>query len=59
MQLPGPGDAKSGSKLDCKFDRTDADRQTDGNGHLFFRSLGVMERRENIKVASRPMDSIK
>ena len=27
----------------------------DGKGDLFFRTLGVMERRENIKVASRPM----
>ena len=40
-------------------------RQTDGQtdretetGDLFLRSLGVMKDRENVKVESRPMDSI-
>ena len=34
------------------------DRQVDGNGNTVFRTLGLMTHRENIKVASRPMDSI-
>ena len=41
------------------------DRQTDGQmdrqtktGDLFLRPLGVMKGRENVKIASRPTDSI-
>ena len=33
------------------------DRQTE-TGDYFFRSLGVMKRRENLKLAIRPSDSI-
>ena len=37
--------------------RRRTDRQTE-TGLLFFHSLGVMTHRENIKLPSRPMDSI-
>ena len=33
-------------------------RKTDGEENLCFRTLGVMKRRENIKVVIRRMDSI-
>ena len=34
-----------------------ADRQME-TGDIYFRSLGVMNHQENIKVPNRPMDSI-
>ena len=38
-------------------DRQRTDKQTDGKGRLFC-ALGFMIHRENMKVASRPMDLI-
>ena len=51
--LHGQTDAQTDRQTDTRTDRW-ADRRTDRRG----RTLGVMKRRENVKVESPPTDSI-
>ena len=46
-------------KMDADTTHTqrERDKQTDGNGRLLFRIVGVMKRWENIKVAIRPISA--
>ena len=50
------GDYLSNNKIDT--DDRQTDRQTDRKEDLVFPILGVKKRKENMKVASRRMDSI-